>query len=394
MKETTQNLLVGLFIVTALAALALLMVAFGEAPSWLGGSEWTLRITGVNQLSGISEGSPVNLNGVEIGRVTSLEFEDPSRPDLGVMIVTGIKKRYSVPQGAVARLYGATLGFGTGRIDIFVEPGTKAEPMDKEFALMRGEMRNVINELISKDMVGAVEQTITHIGQLAEAAKPVAKNLAILIERRSVADVDQPESTERVLQANFSTVMERVDDLVANINTILGDDKVQDDVKTAVGDLKTATEQLRQTATLWKTATERISKQLTTGIDRTQENLDKSFARLTDVLNNLDDASKGMARLMNRIDDGEGTAGLLVRDDRLYEAGVLTLERMSELIATLQRILGKAEEDGYIKIGQKTSLGTFKVDVPVGKLAAKVLEKFTGEGDGTPLVEVPSSTGQ
>ena len=65
MAETTRNFLVGLFVASSLVVLGSLMVVFGEAPSWLGGSEWTLRITGVEQLSGISDGSPVNLNGIE-----------------------------------------------------------------------------------------------------------------------------------------------------------------------------------------------------------------------------------------------------------------------------------------------------------------------------------------
>ena len=78
MNETSRNFWVGLFVVLSLGALGVLMVWFGEAPSWLGSGEWTLRIEGVKELRGIGDGSPVTLNGVEIGRVNRLEFEDPS----------------------------------------------------------------------------------------------------------------------------------------------------------------------------------------------------------------------------------------------------------------------------------------------------------------------------
>ena len=95
MKEGSRNLLVGVFVLSSFAVLGVLMTWFGEAPSWLGGSEWELRITDVAELSGVAEGSPVHLNGVEIGRVKRLEFEDPGRPGLGVVVVAGIRKTHT-----------------------------------------------------------------------------------------------------------------------------------------------------------------------------------------------------------------------------------------------------------------------------------------------------------
>ena len=82
---------------------------FGERPEWLGGQEYALQIK-VEQLGGATEGTPVRLNGVEIGRVGSLRFEDPTRPDKGVSIIALIKKRYFVPSGARAVIYEAELG--------------------------------------------------------------------------------------------------------------------------------------------------------------------------------------------------------------------------------------------------------------------------------------------
>ena len=102
MEDTSRNLLVGLFVVASFAVLGLLMVWFGETPVWLGRAEWTLRIVGVSDLSGIEEGSPVTLSGVQIGRVKVIEFEDSQRPDHGVRIVTRLNRDFSVPQGASA----------------------------------------------------------------------------------------------------------------------------------------------------------------------------------------------------------------------------------------------------------------------------------------------------
>ena len=371
MKETTRNLLVGLFTFASLVVLGVLMVWFGETPSWIARGEWTLRITGVTELTGVSEGTPVNLSGVQIGRVKALEFENPERPDLGVVVVTRIKQKYSVPQGAIAKVYGTALGFGTGHIDIIIEPGVRAEMLLKEFAEIRGEMHNIIRELLTKELVDSLERTITHIGDLAAAATPLADNLSRLLEERTVAQVTEPDAAKRGVTPNISTIVERLDALVANIDEVLGDDDLQADVKSAVGDLKDATEELRATVALWKTESQKVADNLNAGIDHTELNLAESFAKLNQVLENLDDASKSMSVVLQQVAEGRGTAGLLARDERLYEAAVLSLERLSELVGTLQRIATKIEKDGHFTIGKDTAVGTFTKDFPIGEPGPK-----------------------
>jgi len=362
MTEPARNFWVGSFVVVSIIVLATLMAWFGETPEWLGGNEWTLEVIGVRELRGLQPGSPVNFNGVEIGRVKALEFMNVDRPDRGVTIVTRIRDQYSIPSGAIARVYGAALGIGTGHIDIHVEPGTGGYPLlPKKDAQIEGEMRSIVNEIITKDMIDTVQRTITNFGNFADAATPVAKNLADLLARRTVVQVSEPGAT---LQPNLATVVERVDALVANLNAVLGDVNVQGDVKGVVHDLKTTAEDLKATVELWKTETHRLSDNLNAGIDKTENNLDRSFANLNDLLDNLDAGAKSLASSLQLVAEGRGTAGLLVRDERLYEAAVLSIERFGEAMATVQRILTKVENDGYIDIGLDPS-GILRKKIPI-----------------------------
>ncbi|MBI4718144.1 MAG: hypothetical protein HY763_10095 [Planctomycetes bacterium] len=368
MKEYTRNLMVGTFVVAGLGALALLMMWFGETPTWLGGSEWTLRITGVRELRGVGAGSPVSMNGVEIGRVLNLEFEDLSRPDQGVAIVARLKNLYSVPSGAIARVYGATLGFGTGRIEIVLVPGGSVEPLARESASIRGEMRSIVGEIVTKEMLDDLQRTITHIGNLTAEWTPVGTHLAKLLEQRPTAVVDRPDAAERGMVANLSTVVERIDRLVAEFNEVLGDDAVQEDVKTAVRDLRGAVEELKATTTLWKTESQKVANNLNGAIDRTEENLESSFRNLNTVLEHLDDSAKQVTIVLEQIAQGKGTAGMLVRDERLYEAAVLALQRFADAVGTAGRILGKVEDQGYVEIGL-TPAGIIRKKYPVGPAA-------------------------
>ena len=364
MREASRNLWVGLFVIISFGALGVLMVWFGEAPAWLGVGDWTLKVTGVRDLSGVGEGSVVTLNGVAIGRVQSLEFQDRRRPDRGVVIIARIKEAYSVPRGAHAKVYGATLGIGSGHVAIVVEPGTSGDLLPTTGASIPGEMTSILGEVVTKEMVEAVERAITHVGDLTREWTPVGTNLAELIEPRSVEQVGRPGAREKGISPNVSTVFERIDQLVKNINAVLGDEALQEDVKAAVGDLKDATEELKATVTLWKTESQRISDNVNEGVDKTEANLDRLFDRLIEVVASLDESAKNLARMTSTISAGDGTAGLIVRDERLYESAVLALERFSDAMATLQRYLGKVEEDGYIIVGRPPS-GVLRKKFPI-----------------------------
>lgn len=369
MTEKARNFWVGTFVLTSLVVLGSLMVWFGEVPDWIISSEWSLRITGVHELSGVGEGSSVNLNGVEIGRVRTIGFVNAQQPDQGVVITAGIKHEYSVPTGAVAHIYGATLGFGMGHIDIVPSPNVSAQPIPKKNAEIQGAMKSKIAELISRETIDSIEKTITRIGDLAAAATPVAKNLGDILEQRGISQVEAPDAAQSGVIANVSTVLERMDRFIANLNVTLGDENLQEDVKSAVGNLKGATEELRQTIALWKTESRRIADQLNKGIDRTEQNLDRSFVNLNRFLENLDEAATSLATALRQVAEGHGTAGLLVRDERLYEAAVLAIERFGAVMANLEVITGKIKDDGYIIVGEAPT-GFLKMRVPVGGQAS------------------------
>lgn len=359
MTETTRNMSVGFFVVISILILGTLMAWFGETPEWLGTNEWTLEIVGTREMRGINPGSPVMLNGVEIGRVKDLRFANMERPDRGVVVVTRIKDKYSIPQGATARLYGATLGFGSGRVDIVVDTTKDFEILPRENAQIFGEMRSVIGELISKDMVDAFQKSFTNIGTLAGEAAPAARHLARLLEPRSLEDVARPGSE---LTPNITTVVERLDRLIADVDAVVGDPEIKGELQGAIRDIKLSTDHLRQTVELLKTQTQRTSDNLNSGIEQTRIDLDRNFDKLYLVLENLDNSTQNLAFSMQQIAQGKGTLGLLANDPRLYEAAVLSVQRFGESMMTLNVVLGKVERDGAFTV--QTRSGLIQKEIP------------------------------
>ena len=108
---------------------------------------------------------------------------------------------------------------------------------------------------------------------------------------------------------------------------------------------------------------------MNSGIDRTEQNLDRSFVNLNRFLEDLDEAATSLATALRSVAEGHGTAGLLVRDERLYEAAVLAIERFGAVMANLEVITGKIKDDGYIVVGQAPT-GLLKKRFPVGTQAS------------------------
>ncbi len=365
MKDGAHHFLVGVFVLVGLTTLGVLMVWFGETPSWLQRSEWTLRISGVDEVRGIGDGSPVFLSGVEIGRVRRLEFENLERPDRGVLIITSIRNKYLVPSSSFAKIYGATLGIGRGQINIIAPREPTAPLPTQDQPMIFGEMANTFGELIPEGMISSFRETVEHIGDFAAASKPVADNLARLLEQRSASVVDRPGAAEEGLHATVATAIERIDRFFAHLNTVAGDEATQKNLKDVVSDLKSASGELAETAHLWKTESQRLSDNLNGGIDRTEQNLETLAVKLTSVAERLDKTADNLNVATAKVAEGRGTIGLLVNDPRLYESAVLSIERLGEFMATLNRIAGNAEREGYIPLEVKTAVGGVKTKLPL-----------------------------
>ena len=299
--------------------------------------------------------------------MTRVDFKDPKRPDLGVVLIASIKAKYDIPDNAEARIYGAVFGFGQGKVNIVAGPSSSGGRMlDRVAAKIPGDMAPTFGEFLTKDFTDSVERAVDNIGKLAEKTAPVAENLSKLLEQRPAAQVDAPDAAQKGMIANISTVVERVDKLVAHLDKVVGDEKVQSDVKGITRDLKTTSEDLHKLVQLWTSESQKLANNVNDGIDNTEERIAQSLRNLNEVLGKLDDSADHLASVLQAIDQGKGTAGLLVRDERLYEALTLAFSNIAEVAATVQRIAGKVEEDGYITLAQKTVVGTLTKDFPVG----------------------------
>ena len=359
--------MVGVFMVVGFGAMAWLMTSFGELPALFGSVEHDLVIL-VENPRGIGDGTPIFLSGVQIGRVKELRFKDSLHPDRGVEIIGAVKEEYIIPRTATAIVQPSGMGLGRGRIDLTVPEGT-ATPLEKGGEIY-GTMGSPWGDMIPDTLLESVDRSVAQFGNFVES---LAGDLHKLLEIHPVASVDSLASDGRKLTANISTVVERFDRTLKAFNETFGDpsvregwlnlfanvDQMGNDARETLENIKTASVELRASL-------QSISAKLETGIVDTNERINEIALEIRPILQNTARLTASLTLIANAMQRGEGSAGMFIRDPRLYESLLMTSERLEELANTMRRIFRKFEMEGAIKLDIPTSLGTFhrSFDIP------------------------------
>lgn len=354
MHEGRRNFLVGLFILFGLVAFGVLIVMFGQSPTWFSArTQYVLNIQ-FDSASGIRAGTLVTVSGIEVGRVRSVDFKDANRFDEGVVVVVSFDPGYQFRQGT----YAVTTepGFGMGRPPIsLVIPATRDGPMLASGATIRGQVAPAVDSLFPPGVRSNLEKTVTLIGDAAKALTPVLDDMHLILQPRDVADVDRPGGPP----GNIASASVRLDAALKHFNQVLGDPNVKSELKQTVSNVYKISEDGVKLAGDLKTLTDEaggVAKDIKAFVGEargTLANVDDKLERIArSVLTNLESVARLLDELNmigKRANAGEGTLGKIVTDDRLYEAMVLTFKRLSETVEET-KLLIKEWQKGKVKV--------------------------------------------
>ena len=205
-----------------------------------------------------------------------------------------------------------------------------------------------------------------------EALTPVAGDLHDLLERHAVADVDDPADEARRLTANISTVVERFDRTLKTFNETFGDPNVKegwlelfDNVTQMSVDGRDALQNINKITADLRLDIKRISDKVESGVDDTTGHINEMATQFRPILENTAQLTSALLRLAYALELGEGTAGMVLKDPRLYESLLLSSQRLTDMLETLERLLSKFERDGAIGVKGITPLGGFRRDIPI-----------------------------
>ncbi len=287
---------VGLFVVAGLAATLVTLAVMTDAALFRGRYVIT---TNVPNASGIRRGDPVQMRGVNIGRIMGFTIAEQ-----GVDMRLEIEGEYPIPKDSRVEIRSSGL---LGGMVAEVIPGTSQQMVAWGEKLPGGSGPGLFDKMDA----------------LAGEADKVARRVQTLLSDDMVED----------LQGGASAARRSLESLQAML-------------KEQRGELRGLSASLRRSAE----GLERV----TTGpeLERTVKRVDELVARLDGTLSNLDRSSKSVESILARMDRGEGTLGKLSTDDSLYKNASEATANLNKATLELNKLLAdfQAHPKKYINL--------------------------------------------
>jgi phospholipid/cholesterol/gamma-HCH transport system substrate-binding protein len=296
LRRRRREVWVGLFVVAGLLGILIVLTTMTDAALFRGRY---IVSTIVPDAAGIRNGDPIQMRGVNIGRINGFKiFKDE------VEVRLEIEGVYPVPKDSVVELKASGL---LGGLVADVIPGSSSE-MAKWGDVLEG-----------RSGIGLFDK----MDSLAGEADDVAARVKALLSEDMVGDLQGSASEARQLLKKMSgTVSEQR------------------------GELKALTASLKRSA-------EGLEK-VTTGdeLEETVKQVQELTERADEVLAGLDSSSKSLESILGRIDRGEGSLGKLTTDDQLYDNVASAAASLDKTATELQALLAdvRLKPKKYIKL--------------------------------------------
>lgn len=334
MREGYYKTIVGIFAMFCLTILGLLVILFGGSQSLFGG-EYPLNIKFPRGVVGVQPGQSVTLNGVRVGQTSEVEFWDPKDVRAGIRVVTLINEEYDIPQGASVSVAAAIMGFGRPAIMINTGGLEGAAPLPRDGSgVMTGSMVNVLDQMLPPDMQETLVGSFEGIKSLSESLKPVAENLNTLLQQRDMQMVDAQQAV-----ANISTLVQRFDLTMKNMNVILSDPENVTNLRAALANARVMSERGVEVMARLDTLGEKGAVMVTDATALLRD-LRGSVEHLSGVLVEFNKAAVAM-------NDTKGSVGLMLNDNRLYEELVLSARRLGAALDELRAAMEVIKKEGF-----------------------------------------------
>jgi phospholipid/cholesterol/gamma-HCH transport system substrate-binding protein len=287
---------VGLFVVAGLAVTLVTLAVMTDAALFRGRY---IISTNVPNAGGIRKGDPVQMRGVNIGRIMGFTIAQQ-----GVDMKLEIEGEYPIPKDSRVEVKASGL---LGGMVAEVIPGSSPQAMGWG------------DSIPGVSGIGLFDKMDT----LAGEADKVARKVQGLLSDETVKD----------LQGGAAGARRSLEQLQAIL-------------KEQRGELRTLTASLRRSA-------EGMEK-VTTGpeLERTVKRVDELAQKLDGTIGTLDRSARSLDSILGRMDRGEGTLGKLSTDDTLYKNASEASANLNKATVELNKLLAdfQAHPKKYINL--------------------------------------------
>jgi len=298
--------------VGALTAVAITILVIGY--SFLRGNDLfsseNTYYTDYDNVDGLVVSNPVMVNGFKIGRVSKTTLMDNGK----IRTEFKIKKEYKIPSNTIARI--SSDGFLGGKVIVFELGNSKTYAKD--------------GDPLQSDVQA----------NLLQKVEPLQKKIEDLVERLDSVLFAVNTALDEEFQRDFKSSLRSISISLKNV------EKITTDVEGLMGSererLARIMQNLESITHNFKNNGDKIN-QIMANLDHLSSDLSKTEIKAT--VDNAYQAMKDVQEITDKINKGEGSLGLLLNDDKLYDNLSRTSASLDELVQDLKTNPGK-----YLKI--------------------------------------------
>lgn len=343
-----MELRIGIFVTVAMTGLIALAILFGGNVR-ISAKQRYLTVKFVNA-PGVAVGVPVRKNGIRIGSVARVEFdnrpkEDHTEPE-GVLITMGIDEPFKITQDALPMIQRALIGDTTIEImtsaHLLPEPIKLSDSLD-ETMVIRGEVSADPNEAL-----GLATEALSKVGTTLNSIDEAAKGVAALTKKA--------ESLEGFI-ATWDVTGKKLGELASKADKIILEN--EKDIKPTVSALKRLIEtteaafdldtrmKLKRVIDRANSITEAIDTDVLVALKPLAADLGGTPGRTPvtnagQVLLRLNSITAHMGLLTRTLSDSEGklntngTLQKMLTDPALYTEATSALRGANEIVRTMR----------------------------------------------------------
>ena len=286
-RKQRHEMTAGIFVVIAVLATLAIVLWLGASGLLEAKGQEAVFYVPLDINPGLIKGSPVNIGGLEVGRIDRIELQ---REHGRVYYVTNVTASdFTIHADSSARVSAGLIGASS----LTVDGGTETQPLaDWDHPVL---------------IVGGLDQIVQNLAKASEQINQVTEQI------RTVLAVDLNREDPEALLGKIHAVVTNIRTITANI----APETNADTPDTIAARLKSSIGNVDELATTLQESGDDLSELLTTA-----------------------------TQLVAKIRDGEGSMGKLIGDDRLHRELVDTAEQLSLLMEDLRALAQKWKETG------------------------------------------------
>jgi phospholipid/cholesterol/gamma-HCH transport system substrate-binding protein len=347
-RPIVRDFLTGVVSLAGLAGLIVTLMMFGE---FAGTGQKRYTITAyVANAGGLSDSSPVTLNGVRIGTVDRVSVRRDGTP--GATLTLKVLDDAAIPRHAVAMIDKGI--FGDAGLEFTVPPTAPSSSAPIDF-IKPGETVDLgapvsplerITKLVEEPLT-RLANSMGNVEDLTRTYQQVGNNLNDLLEPRTQEQIAQGKAP------NLRSTLDRADRAITSAQVWLDDDGLRADARETIARAKNLADELTKLSQAWtntaKIADENLQQVATNAQElttRASTALEQLSAKADATLTSAQSAATQIEQVAGRMNRGEGTLGQLSTNPDLYRSLTDAVQRLDRALVDLDALLVQFRTEG------------------------------------------------